>query len=329
MGAQRLIDQGYGGYAGWGDVEAEADFKATGGGGKKTAPSSSGSSTSGGSAGYSQSAFDLALKMQSEAAAPVVSALESQRAAVPAQFATQKTALESQTQSLKSRYDNILASMARRQKVSEAEVDLEKSREYGRRGVPLSSGMFEQDLRSTKTPIREFFGEKEKDISLEQETALMGLAGKIASLPSEEEKMKSDLDVAIGMAKQGNSQQAINILMSMGASAQAASQFISSQSQSASQFEKTLAENTRQFNLEFNKPKAASTGTAAEREYSRVSNLAASDIKNGKTLEAIVFKYGDSLSRADILDLYDKYSRYGPHKQSVEQLQTMFGADEL
>lgn len=34
MGAQRLIDMGFEGYRGWGDVEAEADFRATGGSGK-------------------------------------------------------------------------------------------------------------------------------------------------------------------------------------------------------------------------------------------------------------------------------------------------------
>jgi len=36
MSAQSLIDQGYGGYAGWGDAEADADFAATGGAGKWT-----------------------------------------------------------------------------------------------------------------------------------------------------------------------------------------------------------------------------------------------------------------------------------------------------
>lgn len=37
--AQELVAQGYGGYSGWGDVEAAADFAATGGAGKKTASS--------------------------------------------------------------------------------------------------------------------------------------------------------------------------------------------------------------------------------------------------------------------------------------------------
>lgn len=49
MTAADLVAQGYGGYAGWGDKEAEADFNATGGAGKKTGGSSSGGNGSGGS----------------------------------------------------------------------------------------------------------------------------------------------------------------------------------------------------------------------------------------------------------------------------------------
>ena len=49
MGAQRLIDMGFYGYAGWSDAPAEADFKATGGSGKG-GPSGGGTSGGGSSA---------------------------------------------------------------------------------------------------------------------------------------------------------------------------------------------------------------------------------------------------------------------------------------
>ena len=41
MTAQSLVQQGFYGYQGWGDAEADADFRATGGAGKG-GPSSSG-----------------------------------------------------------------------------------------------------------------------------------------------------------------------------------------------------------------------------------------------------------------------------------------------
>jgi hypothetical protein len=46
MTAQELVNQGYGGYAGWGDAEAEANFNATGGAGKQTGGGSSGGGSS-------------------------------------------------------------------------------------------------------------------------------------------------------------------------------------------------------------------------------------------------------------------------------------------
>ncbi len=46
--AQDLINKGYGGYAGWGDAEANADFAATGGGGKETSGGGGGGSSGGG-----------------------------------------------------------------------------------------------------------------------------------------------------------------------------------------------------------------------------------------------------------------------------------------
>lgn len=58
MSAQSLVAQGYGGYQGWGDVEADADFRATGGAGKLT---NRGGGSSGGDGGFQPlSAPDLA-----------------------------------------------------------------------------------------------------------------------------------------------------------------------------------------------------------------------------------------------------------------------------
>lgn len=49
MTVQELINAGYGGYAGWGEAEATANYNATGGAGKQT---SGGGSSSGGSDGF-------------------------------------------------------------------------------------------------------------------------------------------------------------------------------------------------------------------------------------------------------------------------------------
>lgn len=59
MSAASLVAQGYGGYAGWGDAEADADFNATGGRGKYTGSGGGG----GGGGGGGQSAEDFVKEM--------------------------------------------------------------------------------------------------------------------------------------------------------------------------------------------------------------------------------------------------------------------------
>ncbi len=71
--AQQLVQMGYGGYAGWGDAEANADFNATGGSGKKTSSSSSSSSSSGSSSSSSgsiQANYDAELQKAYERLKP-------------------------------------------------------------------------------------------------------------------------------------------------------------------------------------------------------------------------------------------------------------------
>lgn len=63
MSAQSLVNAGYYGYQGWGDAQADADFRATGGAGKG---GSNNGGSSGGSGGYQQvSAADIA-KLQEQ-----------------------------------------------------------------------------------------------------------------------------------------------------------------------------------------------------------------------------------------------------------------------
>jgi hypothetical protein len=66
-----LISAGYGGYAGWGDAEANADFNATGGNGKQT----SGGGSSGGGGGVSIPAFTWTPAQQAAAEAEALKTL--------------------------------------------------------------------------------------------------------------------------------------------------------------------------------------------------------------------------------------------------------------
>ena len=65
-------------------------------------------------------------------------------------------------------------------------------------------------------------------------------------------------------------------------------------------------------------------GTAGEREMVRVKDQLVQNIKNGMTLGDAISLYGGSLSLADITQLYNQYSIYGPAKESGSQVQQMY-----
>lgn len=321
MSAQSLISQGYGGYAGWGDAEADADFKATGGSGKKTSGSTGGS----GSASIPQfddSAFKLAFEMQKQAVEPVVSALGAQKSVIPQTFATTQKNLEDTSLSVTQRYDNLLASLTAQKQSDVASVGLNTSREFGKRGVPLSSGVYDQALEEKTQPINQFYAGQGKDVELQKNADLLSLAAKINGLPSEQRQALMDIDLAIAEAKANNSEKAIQILQTLGGAtnqanqfaatmAQNANQFASSQSQSASQFSQNLqlsqaelAEKQRQFNAEQSRLKTSGSTTLVKESADQTArNEVLSGGKSGWSLESLVRVYGAQLGVDQVVKL--------------------------
>lgn len=337
-----IVAKGFRGYRGWNnDAAAEADFRATGGAGKWD-PGSSAEVTGKPVTNVAQqptqpdtsALFERALRIQQEAAQPVVSALESQKAAVPSLVASQKSSLEANKQSLKTRYENILSELKRRQGVDTEAVNLAESREFGRRGIPLSSGMFEQNLIQKQRPVNEFYTGQTKDVALEGETAQMELANRILGLPSEEQRQLADLDTAIAQAKAGNSSRAVEILMNMGASQQQAQQFATNQAQGASEFERKLKEEQRQFDATQSRLSSLGTTTGGGGKKQTSGQAAReqliSDLKHASyELPTIMAKYAGQLSPDDIRSLYNLYSptKYSS-RQSTNKL-TLADPDEL
>lgn len=89
MGAQRLIDMGFTGYRGWGDTEAEADFKNTGGSGKKPQSGGGGGGGGGSNSGGGINVDDLIRRQREEAQALI----DKQNRERDARFAEQKNDL--------------------------------------------------------------------------------------------------------------------------------------------------------------------------------------------------------------------------------------------
>lgn len=65
--------------------------------------------------------------------------------------------LEASKDPLKSRYDNLISEINRREGVESNQQTEATAKEYARRGIPLSSGAYDQALIDNLNPIREYY----------------------------------------------------------------------------------------------------------------------------------------------------------------------------
>ena len=160
----------------------------------------SSSGQSGGGGDVLETAKQL-LGFQREANQPAIQSLQTQQGEVGQSFAGQRQRLESGIQPLRDRYNQILEQMKGR-------VSTDLSKEYGRRGIPLSSGMFEQNLTEKINPIT-------RDIGLASEEGVRGIQDLIASLTGQETESKRAIANAIAQLQAGESSGAITQALSL------------------------------------------------------------------------------------------------------------------
>ena len=143
--AQDLVNQGYGGYQGWGDAEAKADYSATGGAGKKTSPSSptapSGGATSAGAPFDFASFYKTTQEAQKAATQPAIDTLTASKMGI-------SSAYDPARASIADEYDKLLTSV-------KGQTATNVSRTFGARGIPLSSGMVGEAVAERTKPIEE------------------------------------------------------------------------------------------------------------------------------------------------------------------------------
>lgn len=108
--------------------------------------------------------YDAVKAQKNTEAAPVIQSLESQR------------------DPLISRYNNLIESLKGNQ---EAEINNQirtTSREFGRRNIPLSSGMYDMTLQEQEAPIYRNYAGKIQDVGYQREQGLADLALQLTKL---------------------------------------------------------------------------------------------------------------------------------------------------
>ena len=163
-------------------------------------------SSGGSSGGANTNYLDLAkqtLQLQKDANQPAIESIQKSIPTTEAAFAQKQSQLEGQRAPLKTRYDNLLAEVTRREGVDTQQTNIATAREYGKRGIPLSSGAYDEALIQKQRPISEYYGGQYSNIGLEGANAEQSLESLIANLPIEKQGSLDAINQAIGQLQSG------------------------------------------------------------------------------------------------------------------------------
>lgn len=140
---------------------------------------------------------------------PAISSLESSIPETSAKFATEKGRLEGSKTSLNQRYDALISELTRRESADVQAESTVKSREFGRRGIPLSSGQFDVELQEKLSPLRQFYTGQTTQAGIGREEGLRGVDDLIASLTGQETETVRLIRNAIGQLQTGEPASAV------------------------------------------------------------------------------------------------------------------------
>ena len=177
-----------------------------------------------GDAGYSQGdaeRFGLPLTsgilrgQQQEAIKPALQSYEASIPEISQKFGAEKTRLSGEKQPLIDRYQNLLADLTGRETKETGRGATALAREYGKRGVPLSSGAYEQNLNQQLGDISQFYGGQRKDVGLAQEADLRDLDNLISKQTGLEVESIRSVRNAIAQLQAGAGQQGLSDALSL------------------------------------------------------------------------------------------------------------------
>lgn len=169
-----------------------------------------GSSGSGGGGGTDYAAIAREqMKLMQEANAPAVASLQASIPEVKTKYANEQSRLTAQQEPLEKRYQNLLGEVTRQQNVQTGAEQTATSREFGRRGISLQSGIFDQTLNERLKPISEWAGGQAKEIGLSREDALRQLQNLISQTGEAGITSVRDIQNAIAQLQAGGNQSAI------------------------------------------------------------------------------------------------------------------------
>lgn len=141
------------------------------------------------------------------------SALAASKPITEQAYAERGRQLEGEKQPLTERYSALIDELKRRETKETGAQSTALAREYGKRGVPLSSGAYEQDLAGKTGDISQFYAGQQKDVGFEKEDKLRELGNLLADLPIERARELNLIDQKIGELKATGANQQLQMAL--------------------------------------------------------------------------------------------------------------------
>lgn len=211
---QAISQYGTEAYTGWGETEAAADAKAKGltdSSGKLKSTTSSGS-TSG-------TDYSSILKSSQEAAKaaiePAVEALKSSLTTTQNKYSTLASQAAAGSTSLTERYNSLIDELKSKGTQSEQAQTKVTAGELGKRGIPLTSTLAQQEITNAVQPITSETASNIKSVGLAREDALGSLANTITNLGITGQEAEDAINTAIAQLYSGASSDAVSNALSL------------------------------------------------------------------------------------------------------------------
>lgn len=143
-------------------------------------------------------------QFQIEANQPIVQSLQGQIPTTQAAYAQKGQALESQKGNLEQRYQSVLQSLSASENKETQSAQLASAREFGKRGVPLSSGAYDQYLAGQVNPVSEYYAAQKAGQGANFADLQSQLGNLIAQNPIQQQQAIDQINQAIAQLKAGN-----------------------------------------------------------------------------------------------------------------------------
>ena len=154
-------------------------------------------------------------RLRQEAIAPALESLRASKPETQQAFDIRTGQLAAEKDPLIARYQNLIEQLKGRETQETTRTSTALATEYGKRGIPLSSGAYQQNLGQTLGDIGRYYGGQTKEVTFAQEADVRDLSNQINNLAIARVQAMRDIDNRIAEFQATGANQAVTDALTM------------------------------------------------------------------------------------------------------------------